>query len=112
MKLASVGEMKLSNKVIQLEKEGNSEAKKKRRETTPQRPNDKTVETARIETPQERMKGEIKDRLIFPERERRSHHTRGVHGQGCPWQQTGSLVVWNTGGTMWRQKAERCLVFP
>lgn len=65
MKLASVGEMKLSSKYIQLEKEDNAEAKKRGRETTPQRPNDKTVETARTETPQERMEGEIKDRLIF-----------------------------------------------
>lgn len=86
MKLASVGEMKLSNKFIQLEKEDNSEAKKKGRETTPQRPNDKRVETARTETPQERMKGEIKDRLVFPKRERRAHHTRGVHGsRQVPW---------------------------
>lgn len=112
MKLACVGEMKLSNKFIQLEKKDNSEAKKKGRETTPQRPNDKTVETARTGTPQERMKGEIKYRLIFPKRERRPHHTSGVQGQGCPWQQTGSLVVWNMRGTMWSQKAERCLVLP
>lgn len=44
MKLASVGEMKLSNKFIQLEKEDSSEAKKKERETTPRRPNDMAVE--------------------------------------------------------------------
>ena len=77
MKLASAGEMKLSNKFVQLEKENNSEAKKKGRETTPQRQNDKTVETARIETPQGRMKGERKDRLIFRQagEKRRSHHT-------------------------------------
>lgn len=56
-KLASAGEMKLSNKFVQLKKENNSEAKKKGRETTPQRQNDKTVETARIETPQGRMRG-------------------------------------------------------
>lgn len=65
MELASAGEMKLSNKFVQLEKENNSEAKKKGRETTPQRQNDKAVETARIETPQGRMRGERKDRLIF-----------------------------------------------
>lgn len=72
--------MKLSNKFIELEKENNSEAKKKGRETTPQRPNDKTVETARIETPQGRMEGEIKDRLIFTqEGEEIPPH------QCCPW---------------------------
>lgn len=83
MKLASAGEMKLRNKFIQLEKEDNSEAKKKGRETTPQRPNDKTVETARIETPWGRMKGKIKDRLIFTqEREEIPPHQydRGTHG--------------------------------
>jgi len=77
MKLGSAGEMKLSNKFVQLEKENISEAKKKERETTPQRQNDKTVETARIETPQGRMQGERKDRLILrqAEEKRRSHHT-------------------------------------
>lgn len=83
MKLASAGEMKLSNKFIQVEKEDNSETKKKGRETTPQRPNDKTVETARIEAPWGRMKGEIKDRLIFTqEREEIPPHQydRGTHG--------------------------------
>lgn len=65
MKLANAGETKLSNKFVQLKKENNSEAKKKGRETTPQRQNDKTVETDRIEAPQGRLTGERKDRLIF-----------------------------------------------
>lgn len=91
MKLATVGEMKLSNKFFQLEEEDNSEAKKKERETTPQRPNDRTVETARTETPQQRMKGEIKDRH-FHTRGKKDPTTpmvsmgRGVHGsRQVPW---------------------------
>lgn len=65
MKLAGAGEMKLNTNFVQLEKENNSEGKTKGKETTPRRQNDKTVATARIETPQGRMKGERKDRLIF-----------------------------------------------
>lgn len=65
LKLDSAGEMKLSNEFVQMENENNSEARKKGREATPQRQNDKTVETARIETPRGIMRRGKKDRLIF-----------------------------------------------
>lgn len=55
MEMATAGEMKQSNTVAWLEKENISLAKKKGRENIPLRQN-KTVETSRIETQQDRMR--------------------------------------------------------
>lgn len=57
---ASVGEMKLSNTFVLLEKKKRSSSKEKIRETIPQRQNDMTVKTARTETPQGRMREKIR----------------------------------------------------